>query len=406
MMPDGSTINELAGRRVMAYCHDSVGIGHLRRTMAICDRIGREFAGSSFLLATGTPYVPLFRDVDHVDYVKLPALKKNDAGTYGSKFLNITPQRILACRESMLLDAARHFEPGVLLVDKAPLGVCRELVPTLKWLKANRPETRIVFGMRDIEDEPSATIRQWRDDGVADLLDQCFDEVWIYGMREVFDAVREYKLPRRVATKSRYMGYVARPTLPAMEMRSSQKRIVVTVGGGTDGESVLSTFLADAAIRLTREGYDCTVVGGPDLPEPARSNLAACAREIDGVSWVDFEPCMSSLFASARLVVCMGGYNTLCELASLRRRALVIPRIRPRLEQAIRGRCWEARGAVRMLHPHRATPAMLSMTILDMLREHEGESLPLLDLQGLDRVAARFRTFWNKDETNAPALYM
>jgi len=388
----------------MAYCHDSVGIGHLRRTMAICDRIGAEFQDTSFLLATGTPYVPLFRDTACVDYVKLPALRKDDRGDYGSKFLKIASDRILRCRASMLLEAARHFEPDVLLVDKAPLGVCRELVSALKWTRAHRPNTKIVFGMRDIEDAPNATIRQWTRDGVADVLESCFDEVWIYGMKDVFDAVREYRLPTRVAEKCRYMGYIARPARAELFDRPTSNRIVVTVGGGTDGEMVLQMYLAEAASAVSRQGVACTIVGGPDLPEGARTRLRSMAQAIDGVTWTDFEPDMASVIAESRLVVCMGGYNTLNEVASLRRRALVIPRIKPRLEQAIRAERWEARGVVRMLHPDDASPSALTRRILESLEDGESRSVPLLDLNGLDRVAGRFRQFWNKEQRHASAL--
>lgn len=391
-------------RRVMAYCHDSVGIGHLRRTMAICDRIGSEFKDTSFLLATGTPYVPLFRNTSCVDYVKLPALRKDDQGDYGSKFLNVASDRILRCRASMLLEAARHFEPDVLLVDKAPLGVCRELVSALRWTREHRPNTKIVFGMRDIEDAPEATIRQWSRDGVADVLASCFDEVWIYGMKDVFDAVKEYRLPSRVAEKCRYMGYIARPPRDGLAGQSTSNRIVVTVGGGTDGEMVLQTYLADAAFAVSRRGIACTIVGGPDLPEEARTRLRSAAQAIDGVTWTDFEPDMASLIAGARLVVCMGGYNTLNEVASLRRRAVVIPRIKPRLEQAIRAERWEARGVVRTLHPKDTTPSSMTRRILESLDDGESQSVPLLDLNGLDRVAGRFRQFWNKEQCHASAL--
>ena len=399
-----SSNDSTAPRRVMAYCHDSVGIGHLRRTMAICDRIGQDFGEASFLLATGTPYVPLFRDIARVDYVKLPALKKECNGAYGSKYLNITLKRIVKCRESMLLEAAKHYEPDVFLVDKAPLGVCRELVPALNWLKANRPQTRIIFGMRDIEDEPEATIEQWNRDGVAEVLARCFDEVWVYGMQDVFDAVAKYRLPHDVAEKTRYMGYIARTPDEAYLNRKASDRVVVTVGGGTDGELVLETFLADAASKLSKEGTPCTIVGGPDLPESARTRLKRQANAIPGVTWLDFEPDMSRLFTDARLVVCMGGYNTLCELVSLRRRALVIPRIQPRLEQAIRAACWEARGALRMLHPDQLTPSTLTKRLREMRDENESQAMPLLDLGGLTRVADRFREFWRKDQCHASAI--
>ncbi|MFQ5468437.1 MAG: hypothetical protein ACE5DS_09930, partial [Kiloniellaceae bacterium] len=48
-------------------------------------------------------------------------------------------------------------------------------------------------------------------------------------------------------------------------------------------------------------------------------------------------------------VVCMGGYNTFCEVLSFDKPALVIPRTTPRLEQHIRASRAQELGLVRML---------------------------------------------------------
>ena len=51
----------------------------------------------------------------------------------------------------------------------------------------------------------------------------------------------------------------------------------------------------------------------------------------------------------AAAIVAMGGYNTFCEILSLDKRALIVPRTRPRLEQYIRAVEAERLGLVRML---------------------------------------------------------
>ena len=45
----------------------------------------------------------------------------------------------------------------------------------------------------------------------------------------------------------------------------------------------------------------------------------------------------------------MGGYNTFCEILSLDKRALIVPRTEPRLEQFIRASRAAELGLVRML---------------------------------------------------------
>jgi len=45
----------------------------------------------------------------------------------------------------------------------------------------------------------------------------------------------------------------------------------------------------------------------------------------------------------------MGGYNTFCEILSFDKRALIVPRTKPRLEQFIRAERAQELGLVRML---------------------------------------------------------
>jgi probable phosphoglycerate mutase len=60
---------------------------------------------------------------------------------------------------------------------------------------------------------------------------------------------------------------------------------------------------------------------------------------------------LPSYLAAADAAVCMGGYNTTCELLALAVPAVIIPRVRPRQEQQMRAERLEARGLVSCLHP-------------------------------------------------------
>lgn len=393
------------GQRVFAYCHDSVGIGHLSRTLTICGGITSAYGSATCLVATGTPYAPLFGPVPRVDYVKLPALAKTSDRTYGGKFLDVSPDEVINCRRAMLQAAIKHFEPGVFLIDKAPLGVCRELVESIRWVRRYRPETRIVFGMRDVEDASEKTIAQWNRLGVAPMLESCFDEIWVYGSRDVFDVVSEYRLSDRIAEKTRFIGYVARPTCGhASPEASARPTVLVTVGGGTDGEYLLDTYLQHAASAVTAIGGQSLVVGGPDLPAETSQRLQEKARRVRGVAWEDFEPCVSCRIREASLVVTMGGYNTMVAIAQEHKRSLVVPRTEPRMEQLIRAALWQSRGAVRMADPRDLTPEGLAGEVVSMLGETDRPTTHTLDLGGLDRIIERFGVLHQKEGDRANSV--
>ncbi|MGH7675695.1 MAG: hypothetical protein ACREMV_10540, partial [Gemmatimonadales bacterium] len=52
--------------------------------------------------------------------------------------------------------------------------------------------------------------------------------------------------------------------------------------------------------------------------------------------------------------------NTVCEILSFEKPALIVPRVRPRREQLIRAECLRALGLVDVLHPDSLTPNALS----------------------------------------------
>lgn len=394
-------------KRVFAYCHDSVGIGHLARTLAVCRKIGAVHPATTFLLVTGTPYVPLMVSDENVDFLKLPALKKVNNSTYEARNLSFSPDQVIACRESLLLSTVQHFQPDLLLVDKAPVGVCGELKSSLRWMRRNRPDARMVFGMRDIEDGAEVTRAAWDKAGIPEVLDDCFDEIWVYGMREVFDVTSEYRLPAAISDKLSYVGYVAPE--PCGHGRSSDQdsdHVLVTVGGGTDGDFLLRQFLSEAAGRVLRRGLKVTVVGGPDLPKSTRGSLKRQSQVMPEVEWIDFEKCMDCRVRSARLIVSMGGYNTLTLIARNRKPVLVVPRTTPRIEQSIRAQLWSNFGAAAVEDSNTLTPTRLADRVLELIEHGPRETHPRLDLRGLDRVGQRVQAWWQEENAHAPALHL
>ncbi len=84
----------------------------------------------------------------------------------------------------------------------------------------------------------------------------------------------------------------------------------------------------------------------PEAREAFRVRAAAMPRAIRTLT---FENNLGPLMANAAGVVAMGGYNTFCDILSFDKRALIVPRTRPRLEQFIRAQCAREVGLAHML---------------------------------------------------------
>ena len=147
---------------VMFYSHDSYGLGHLRRTLALVSFL-RSRRNLSQLIVTGSPLAHSFRLPGRADYVKLPSVRKTGRDEYESRELAMSFRAVSDLRRDLLLSVAQSFRPRLLVVDHVPGGLKGELVPTLRYLKAS--SCRLVLGLRHVIDEPEVVRRGWAGDG-------------------------------------------------------------------------------------------------------------------------------------------------------------------------------------------------------------------------------------------------
>jgi predicted glycosyltransferase len=124
--------------------------------------------------------------------------------------------------------------------------------------------------------------------------------------------------------------------------------ILVTPGGGGDGLDLVDWVLA--AYEHDRHiPYGAVIVFGPFMPAAAREDFKERAAKFANIRTLTFTNNLGALMKGAEGVVAMGGYNTFCEILSFDKKAIVVPRTRPRLEQFIRTRAARNLGLLEML---------------------------------------------------------
>ncbi len=379
--------------RLLLYSHDTYGLGHLRRTLAIAHQVAADLPDAHQLLITGSMVAGAFSLPPRLDMIKLPALSKRSSGQYTARALPLSLGDTLSWRKHMILQAATAFKPDLVLVDKSPAGVQGELLPTLRHLRAWAPTTQLVLGMRDIEDDPEVTLAEWRRADVPRLQTEIYDHLLYYGQRSVFDPVTAYRMSARAASKLVECGYLARPVADADRPAAVVRRelgagalplVVVTVGGGGDGFDVVRAYLEMLAEWPGGAPFYSLVVTGPLMSAGKRRLLRQAART-ERLTLLDFTPALFSYLAAADLVIGMAGYNTVCETLALGRRAIFIPRVHPRGEQRLRAERLAALGLARLILPVALTPARLAAEVQDALAETPPAGA--LQLDGLARVS-------------------
>ena len=386
---------------ILMYSHDTYGLGHIRRSMAIAGQLCRD--GANIIILTGSPIVGRFPFPERVDFVRIPGMIKKTNREYLPLSIKIDPTQALEIRKNIILATARTFQPDLFIVDKEPLGLKKEVLPTLEWLRSSLPGCRSVLGLRDIMDEAAEVRRDWTHKGIYDCLDTLYDEIWVYGNQEMYDPVREYKVPPATAEKMVFTGYIPRRT-PGPEAAAKVRRdygvaegepfIVVTTGGGGDGCEVMHAFLRMIETCDDLPAFKSLLVTGPFMPKDKRGQLARRARA-HRIPTQPFCPHLEEVLAAADLVISMGGYNTMCELLSQQKPSIIIPRETPRKEQLLRAEAFARRGLIEFIPWAALTPEALLHAVRAMLGDLARYRRAMRDfpLTGLDTMRRRLREF-------------
>jgi predicted glycosyltransferase len=393
--------------RLLIYSHDSFGLGHLRRCRAIAHHLVETFRPLSVLILSGSPIIGSFDFKSRVDFVRVPGVIKLRNGEYTSLQLHIDIEQTLEIRSSIIRHTAEVFDPHLFLVDKEPLGLRGEVRDTLAMLKERG--TRLVLGLRDVMDEPATLLDEWRRKNVFPALHELYDEIWVYGLPQIFNPLIELPGMLPLTHKVTFTGYLRR-SLPRVPPNAGEHElpgepyILVTAGGGGDGETlidwVLRAYEADPAIP-----YPALVVFGPFMHLERRLEFQERAARLGKVYAITFESRFERLLERAIGVVAMGGYNTFCEILSFGTPALLVPRTVPRQEQALRAERAAQLGLVHVLADDgvRAPQAMAERlrALPDWPAPPVGAYPELLG--GLDRIAERAAP-WLADTESARRL--
>jgi predicted glycosyltransferase len=374
------------GPRFLLYSHDAVGLGHVRRNLAIAEALTRARPDASVLLATSIDEAGDLGLAPNVDLLRLPGLCKTGAG-YAARRLSIEPSDIHGLRSELLLAAVRSFRPSVLLSDRHPLGIDAELRPALEALRA--AGGRAVLGLRDIVDEPAAVRAEFIARGVHEAIEQYYDEVLVYGQASILDPRTAYGLADAGQGSMTFCGYVVGERVLRVHVaRRGRPVVVATVGGGEDGAALLEAFILGSIDAPWR----AIAVAGPQAPAPERERLKRLARAA-GVDFRVFVPTLASLLSSIDVLVSMGGYNTLAEALASETPTVCIPRTRPRQEQAIRARLFAALGLLEVVEPDGLTPEKVRAAVTRALARPRGEIADVtervLSFDGAGRAADR-----------------
>jgi len=343
--------------RAFLYCQPLTGLGHLTRTLAIA----RELATVHEVhLASGGRPFPGARDAPGVRFLDLPVLWREKGRVVGAS---------LEERKRLLAEAVARVTPDVLLIEHFPFSKWELAGETFAMIDAAKG-ARVVCSHRDIA--------LGSDERAIATLGERFDALLVHGDPRVTRLEEQLPWAREIAVPVTYTGYVCGR---APGTRTSERRILVSAGGGVEAEELLQPCVE--AWRALGSDRPLVAFAGPFLPEDAFARLQSLADVRR------YTPDLAAEMAASELSVSRGGYNTCADILLSRARALVIPS--PRMsDQRLRAQRLAELGVLETLAPEDVAPEALA----DAMRRALARPRPThtIALDGAQRTRTELET--------------
>lgn len=297
--------------RVVIFTHDGRGLGHLRRLSLIAKSLQRECA---VLIVTGhrsgSWMIP-----EECEFVHLPSLDSLDfrrSRHWGRQpFWADGELKGRSLRKALLEAVFDVFQPHAMILDYLPMGQEGEM---FEFILQKRAE-HCYFILRGVLGDGRALNEQILNAKGRRLLSEFYKRIFVAADARIIDVVEEYALPREIAEKVVYAGYVVDCGLPELRHAMRKERgipstaqwVVCSAGGGKYGEDLIENCYD--LIDLFPETYFDVVLG-------PRSRLA-----LAGTKWIDFprvrilkeDSALATIHAACDVLISRGGYNSMLE---------------------------------------------------------------------------------------------
>lgn len=377
---------------IVFYSHDTMGMGHMRRNLIIAKSFLQSQLPVNILMIAGTSSATAFSMPQGMDRVILPSICKGDDGGYKARSINMSCEKIIHLRATIIKSVVKGFDPHVFIADGVPRGAGGELDPTLNFLHSTG-RTRCILGLRDILDDPKVVHDEWARRGNEEYIQHYYDSVWIYGDPMFYDSVEEYNIFKGLNNKVKFTGYLDRSnggsdqtdepyqSLLADLNLPPGKLVLCMSGGGEDGAKLLEAF-SKSKLPPDTNGI---MIRGPLMPENIKNIIDLNLKNNPRIRMLKFHPEPTKLIKMAERIIAMGGYNTVSEILSFGKPLLIVPRVFPRTEQLIRAIRIKEHGLGDYCHPEQLTPDRITRWLGEKIQP-SATNFERIDFNGLSRL--------------------
>ncbi|MDQ7053598.1 MAG: glycosyltransferase [candidate division KSB1 bacterium] len=316
--------------------------------------------------------------------------------------MNIKAKKTLRIRCKIAQSAAKTFKPQIMIIDRNPLELPREMRRVLAFVREVLPTTRIVWVLPDVLGAPENVVAGWQKEDVYKVFRHYCDEIWVFGAKKFFDVAKAYELPQDLEKRLVYTGWLKsmpqnkepRPIRDLQNNGTDRPTVLVTAGSGVHAGPLLDTYMRFLEQWRDKISFKSVVITGPMMPSAEKRRLMERAASLPNVVFHRFSKHIREYVRHSHLVLNNGGYNSLCEILSAEKKALLAPAAVQANEHLMRASLMQKIGAVDMLSPEQLSPEMLGEYVFSALsRNRNGKATGLvpsvLPFNGLSAIMDR-----------------
>jgi predicted glycosyltransferase len=341
-------------KRILVYTHNSIGLGHAFRTLAVITGIKKWRPDIDFLVISGTS-VPQIFFREGIEVIKLPSIKldidREDYRMHSRYLTGFELENIFDFRQRLIQASFDFLQPDALVIEHNMTGQMSELIPLLmkKWMRKGGPvDFALVHICRGIMKwAPLLRIpyQNPRHRSESINIGALYDFMYVLEDRQVIDINKEFlgsdpDLERKI----RYLGKVTNRVYGELPSRTEvrerfnlpdKKIILISLGRNNQVHDVSKRLLSFFDSSGLHREYQIVMVLDPYLA----ANVAEALRNdplSHSVRFLTFMPDLVDLMHHSELVISRAGYNIVNEILLTGVKALIIPESHGGGEQELR----------------------------------------------------------------------
>jgi uncharacterized protein (TIGR00661 family) len=403
-------------KKILFYCQNLLGMGHLVRTTELMRELVKTF---EVCLIEGGQKVDGFEMLPEVEVVQLPTIQVEvfDSLQVGKQLQvvgsTMSLEEVKEYRQEKLIEVFDRFQPDVLITEGYPFSknkaLAFEMVPLLEHIKQSDRTTQIVCSLRDIIMVKEFADREVEERRRCEFVDRYYDAILLHSDPAIHRLEDNISTADMLACPVYYTGYVVQSEPDRVEfnladielLNDPTPKIVVSVGGGKLGHDLLDSIVQAAPLLQQQISHQIVIFAGPLMDETKYQDLEKLAAGQTNISLRRFTPSLIAYLDRADLSISLGGYNTTMNILKTGVKSIIYPSDKDR-EQGIRAEKLQELGLLKILDKSELEPELLARSIVDYLNEEQTLDLEyLLQLDGAKKASIILQQLL---ESNAKSL--